>query len=137
MPLFDSKDKSRYAAFTRRTLMAGGAVGAVLGALGVRLYQLQILEGDVFRTKAEQNSVSVRLVAPLRGRILDRFGVELANNRRNYRVLIIPEQALEGVDAALDTIGRIIAFSRSRPCPDPARHRRTTRNSCPRQSRRT
>lgn len=111
MPLFDSKDKSRYAAFTRRTLMAGGAVGVVLGALGVRLYQLQILEGDVFRTKAEQNSVSVRLVAPLRGRILDRFGVELANNRRNYRVLIIPEQALEGVDAALDTIGRIIALS--------------------------
>jgi penicillin-binding protein 2 len=111
MPLFDSKDKSRYAAFTRRTLMAGGGVGAVLGALGVRLYQLQILEGDAFRTKAEQNSVSVRLIAPLRGRILDRFGVELANNRRNYRVLIIPEQALEGVDAALDTIGRIIALS--------------------------
>ena len=66
MPLFDGKDKSRYAAFTRRTLMTGGAIGAVLGALGVRLYQLQILEGDQFRTKAEENSVSARLVAPLR-----------------------------------------------------------------------
>jgi penicillin-binding protein 2 len=111
MPLFDRKDKSRYAAFTRRTLMTGGAVGAVLGALGVRLYQLQILEGDQFRTKAEENSVSARLVAPLRGRILDRFGVELANNRRNYRVLIVPEQALEGVEAALDTVGRVILLT--------------------------
>jgi penicillin-binding protein 2 len=111
MPLFDRKDKSRYAAFTRRTLLAGGAVGAVLGALGVRLYQLQILEGDQFRTKAEENSVSARLVAPLRGRILDRFGVELASNRRNYRVLIVPEQALGGVEAALDTIGHIILLS--------------------------
>ncbi|HWE06747.1 MAG TPA: penicillin-binding protein 2, partial [Rhizomicrobium sp.] len=111
MPLFDGKDKSRYATFTRRTLMTGGAVGAVLGALGVRLYQLQILEGEQFRTRAEQNSVSARLVAPLRGRIFDRFGVELANNRRNYRVLIIPEQALEGVEAALDTVGRIILLT--------------------------
>ena len=111
MPLFDRKDKSRYAAFTRRTLLTGGAVGAVLGALGVRLYQLQILEGEQFRTKAEENSVSARLVAPLRGRILDRFGVELASNRRNYRVLIVPEQALGGVEAALDTVGRIILLT--------------------------
>ena len=111
MPLFDRKDKSRYAAFTRRTLMTGGAMGAVLGVLGVRLYQLQILEGDQFRTKSEENSVSARLVAPLRGRIFDRFGVELATNRRNYRVLIIPEQALGGVDEAIDTIGKIILLT--------------------------
>lgn len=111
MPLFDRKDKSRYAAFTRRTLMTGGAVGAVLGALGVRLYQLQILEGDQFRTRAEENSVSARLIAPLRGRVIDRFGIELANNRRDYRVLIVPEQALGGVEAALDTIGRIILLT--------------------------
>jgi penicillin-binding protein 2 len=111
MPLFDRKDKSRYAAFTRRTLVTGGAIGAVLGALGVRLYQLQILEGEQFRTKAEENSVSARLIAPLRGRIIDRFGFELANNRRNYRVLIVPEQALDGVEAALDTMGRIILLT--------------------------
>ncbi|HEX4078888.1 MAG TPA: penicillin-binding protein 2 [Rhizomicrobium sp.] len=125
MPLFDRKDKSRYAAFTRRTLMTGGAIGAVLGALGVRLYQLQILEGDQFRAKAEENSVSARLVVPLRGRILDRFGVELANNRRNYRVLIVPEQALEGVEAALETVGRIILLTDR----DQARIRRDIANN--------
>ena len=111
MPLFDRKDKSRYATFTRRTLMMGGGVAAVMTALGARLYQLQILEGDEFMTRADENRVNQRLLAPLRGRILDRFGTELATNRRNYRVDLIPEQALEGVDAALDTIGRIILIT--------------------------
>ena len=111
MPLFDRKDKSRYATFTRRTLMMGGGIATILAALGARLYQLQILEGEEFMTRADENRVNQRLLAPLRGRILDRFGVELATNRRNYRVDLIPEQALEGVDAALDTIGRIIVIS--------------------------
>ena len=111
MPLFDSKDKSRYATFSRRTLMVGTGVTAVLAALGARLYQLQILEGDAFKTRAEANSVNQRLLAPLRGRIIDRFGVELANNRRNYRVVLIPEQAADGVDGALDEIGRIIQLT--------------------------
>jgi len=111
MPLFDRKDKSRYATFSRRTLMMSGGVAAVLTALGARLYELQIVEGDQFRTKAEENSVNERLLAPLRGRIIDRFGVELANNRRNYRVVLIPEQASGGIQAALDTIGRIILLT--------------------------
>jgi len=111
MPLFDRKDKSRYATFTRRTLMMGGGIATVLAALGARLYQLQILEGEEFMTRADENRVNQRLLAPLRGRIIDRFGVELATNRRNYRVDLIPEQALEGVEAALDTIGRIILIT--------------------------
>jgi penicillin-binding protein 2 len=111
MPLFDRKDKSRYATFSRRTLMMSGGLTAVLAALGARLYQLQIVEGDQFRTKAEENSINKRLLAPLRGRIVDRFGVELANNKKNYRVVLIPEEAAGGVEAALDTIGRIILIA--------------------------
>jgi penicillin-binding protein 2 len=111
MPLFDRKDKSRYTTFTRRTVMMGGGVGAVLSVLGGRLYQLQIVNGDEYMTRSEENRVSQRLLAPLRGRILDRFGTELANNRRNYRVLVVPEQASQGVEAALDTIGRIILLT--------------------------
>lgn len=108
MPLFDLKDKSRYATFTRRTLMLTGGMTAVFATLAGRLYQLQILEGEEFKTRAEDNRVSERLLAPLRGRILDRFGVELATNRRDYRILLIPEQASEGVASALATLARII-----------------------------
>ena len=97
MPLFDKKDKSRYATFTRRSLGMGGGMTAVFAVLAGRLYQLQIRDGEQYMAEAEDNRVSERLIAPPRGRILDRFGVELANNRRNYRVLLVAEQATEGV----------------------------------------
>ena len=111
MPLFDRKDKSRYATFTRRSLMMTGGMTAVFAVLGGRLFQLQIEDGADYMTQAEANRVSQRLVAPPRGRILDRFGVELANNRRNYRVMVVAEQASDGVEAALDRLAKIIELS--------------------------
>src|SRR5215475_9691157 len=111
MPLFDKKDKSRYATFTRRSVGMGGAMAAVFAVLGGRLYQLQIRDGDQYKVEAEDNRVSERLLAPPRGRIMDRFGVELANSRRNYRVLLVSEQASEGVAEALDTIGKVILLT--------------------------
>src|SRR6202012_4531936 len=111
MPLFDKKDKSRYATFTRRSLGLGGGMAGVFAVLGGALYQLQIREGDQCRMEAEDSGVSERLRAPPPGRILDRFGVELANSRRNYRVLLVSEQATEGVSEALDTSGKVILLS--------------------------
>jgi penicillin-binding protein 2 len=111
MPLFDKKDKSRYATFTRRSVGMGGAMAAVFAVLGGRLYQLQIKDGDEYLVDAEANRISERLIAPPRGRIIDRFGVELANSRRNYRVLLVSEQATEGVREALDQIGKVILLS--------------------------
>jgi penicillin-binding protein 2 len=108
MPLFDKKDKSRYATFTRRSVGLGGGMTLVFAVLAGRLYQLQIRDGEQYKAEAEDNRISERLIAPPRGRILDRFGVELANNRRNYRVLLVAEQASEGVDAALDTLSKVI-----------------------------
>src|ERR1700761_1895761 len=111
MPLFDKKDKSRYATFTRRSLGLGGGMALVFGILAGRLYQLQIRDGDQYMTEAEDNRINERLLAPPRGRIFDRFGAELANNRRNYRVLLVAEQATDGVEAALDTIGEVIQLT--------------------------
>jgi penicillin-binding protein 2 len=108
MPLFDRKDKSRYASFTRRTLMLSGGMTGVFALLAGRLYQLQIVNGNQYMTQAEYNRVNQRLIPPPRGRIIDRFGVELANNRRNYRVVLVAEQATNGVEAALDAIGKVI-----------------------------
>jgi penicillin-binding protein 2 len=43
--------------------------------------------------------------------VLDRFGVELAANRRNYRVLLVAEQATEGVEEAVDTLSKVIVLT--------------------------
>ncbi len=108
MPVFDKKDKSRYTTFTRRSLGVSGAMTLVFGVLAGRLYQLQILQGEEYLSAAEQNRVSQRPVAPMRGRVMDRFGAEMATNRRNYRVMIVAEQAKEGVAEALDQIGKVL-----------------------------
>ena len=111
MPLFDKKDKNRYDTFTRRSVCMGAGMTAVFAVLAGRLYQLQIRDGDQYMVEAEDNRVSESLIAPPRGRIMDRFGVELANSRRNYRVLLVSEQATEGVARALDRIGKVIVLS--------------------------
>ena len=108
MPLFDKKDKSRYATFTRRAVGLGGGMTAIFAVLGGRLWQLQVRDGDQYLVDAEANRISERLIAPPRGRIIDRFGVELATSRRNYRVLLVSEQATEGVEEALDQIAKVI-----------------------------
>ncbi len=107
----DGKDQVRLRSFTRRTvLMSAGAFG-VFGLLFGRLYQLQVLEADQYRMKADENRIKVRLLAPLRGRIVDRFGQELAGNRQNLRVLLTPEDTdnLE-VDEVLDELDAIIGL---------------------------
>ncbi len=111
MPVFDRKDKSRYATFSRRTLMAAGGMTGVFALLAGRLYQLQILDFEDFMTQAEDNRINERLITPARGRIIDRFGVELANDRRNYRVLLVPEQAAGGAKASIEAVARFVPLT--------------------------
>jgi penicillin-binding protein 2 len=106
----EGKNKSRYAGFSRRTLLLSGGMTAIFGVLAGRLYQLQIVDGDRYLTEAEDNRINLRLIAPPRGRIFDRFGVPLANSRRNYRVLLVPEQTRRGVRPALDALGQVITL---------------------------
>ena len=108
---FEGKHKTRYATFSRRTLLLGGGMAAVFSVLAGRLYQLQIVDGDRYLTEAEENRINFKLLAPQRGRILDRFGVALANSRRNYRVLIVPEQTRGGVAAAVDALAEAIPLT--------------------------
>ena len=60
MPLFDRKDKSRYATFTRRTLMVSGGMTAVFGVLAGRLYQLQILRRRRVHDARRKTTASAR-----------------------------------------------------------------------------
>ncbi len=98
---------SRSKLFTRRVALLAGAKTALLSALVGRLYYLQVLQADQYKMLSDDNRISLRLLAPPRGRILDRFGVELASNRRNYRVLLVAEQT-DSVSRTLDMLGKLI-----------------------------
>jgi penicillin-binding protein 2 len=99
--------------FTRRALLmsAGGALA--FAGLGARLYTLQVLESERYRLLSEDNQFNFRLLPPSRGRILDRFGVAVADNRDSYRVLLVPEQAGD-IDTALNLLDAHMPISQAR-----------------------
>jgi penicillin-binding protein 2 len=110
------KENKRSGVFTRRALLLGGGQLTVLGLLGAKLYQVQVVEGERYATLAESNRISARLTAPPRGRILDRFGSVVGGNRLNWRALLTAEMT-EDVDRTLDSFARVV------PLPDHERAR--------------
>lgn len=94
--------------FNRRSVLLSTAAFAGLGAVAFRIAYLQgtNLFSREYTEAAENNRFDRRVIAPPRGVIYDRFGVQLATTRRDYRVSIIPED----VDDLERTIGDIAAI---------------------------
>ena len=96
--------------FSRRALMIGVAQAAVGIMLAGRMAWLSIWEKDRYSLLAEDNRVSIRVIPPRRGWILDRNNKPLALNRPDYRLEMVAEQVGD-IDATLDAISRIIPLS--------------------------
>ncbi|MDA0307036.1 MAG: penicillin-binding protein 2 [Proteobacteria bacterium] len=103
-------DSERHKLFSRRAALIGGGKAILLSALAGRMYYLQVIEAERYRTLAEENRINLRLLAPPRGHIIDRFGMAMADNEQNYRVLFSAEDAPD-VDATLELLGQIIPVS--------------------------
>ncbi|HEV2334415.1 MAG TPA: penicillin-binding protein 2 [Stellaceae bacterium] len=110
------RETQREKLLTRRTALLAGGQAVLGGVLAARMYQLQILEKDRYTVLSNENRINLRLLAPPRGRIFDRFGVTLADNRHNYRVVVVPEQAGD-LEATLSALGTLIEIG------DAERHR--------------
>ena len=96
--------------FTRRALLLGTAQIGILGVLAARLYQVQVVEGRRYATLAESNRISARLIAPPRGRILDRFGTIVGGNKLNWRALLMVEETSD-VAATLEAFNKVVPLA--------------------------
>jgi len=96
--------------FTRRAMVLGGVQATMIATLVGRMYYLQVVQSDRYKMLADDNRINIQLLPPPRGRILDRFGQPLALNKQQFRVLVVPEQALR-VGDTLDTLARLIDLS--------------------------
>lgn len=93
--------------FSRRALLLGGGMAAVGATLATRMAWLALFEGEKYRLASEDNRVSLRLIPPRRGWIVDRAGLPLASNAPDYRVELIPEQVAD-LDATLRSVAAVL-----------------------------
>ncbi|WP_142847272.1 penicillin-binding protein 2 [Telmatospirillum sp. J64-1] len=107
-----NRDNDRAKLFSRRAAMLAGGKLALLSTLVGRMYYLQVVEAERYHMMAEDNRISLRLLPPPRGRIVDRNDVAMAVNHQNYRVLVVAEQT-SNLDATLDALSKIVPISES------------------------
>ena len=101
------EDVKAPSSFTRRALVLGLAQAAGFAALGTRLYQLQVMDGGRYAPMAEDNRIDIKVLSPIRGRILDRAGTVLAGNDESFNLSM---RIVRGADVPkmLDLIGKIV-----------------------------
>jgi len=95
---------------SRRALFLGGLQLAFTGILALRMRHLQIEQAGQLRLLAEENRVNIRLLPPARGLIFDRNGLQLTVNERNYKAVIVKEDAGD-VEEILKRLSRLIPLS--------------------------
>jgi len=106
------RDTSRQKLFSRRTAMLAGAKMLLLSTLVGRMYYLQVVESKRYATLADENRINFRLLPPPRGRVVDRFGVPMAVNQQNYRVMLISERTEDqNVETMLAALAEIIPIT--------------------------
>ena len=96
--------------FQRRTLVMIAFVVVALGGLLARMYQLQVVEHDIYSTLSDKNRVHVQSVPPPRGLVYDRNHVLLADNRPVFSVTLVPER-VDGMDETLARLEGILDVS--------------------------
>jgi len=84
------RSQDRAFARPRRFIAMGLAILVVFTTLTVRLYDLQVLNGERYRVLSEQNRVLRLPVEAERGNITDRNGYVLARNIPGFAVTVLP-----------------------------------------------
>lgn len=105
-----NRDNDKGKVLINRALIIGIGKVVLLLTVVVRLYYLQVYQADRYKTLADENRISTRLLVPPRGLIYDRNGVLIATNRQNFQALIVAEQTTN-LQETLDAFKKIMPLS--------------------------
>ena len=102
-------------AFERQLFLSRLLIGAVLAlcfilVLVARLVYLQVHQHEYYSTKSDNYRIHVQPVAPTRGRIYDRNGVLLADNKPSYTLTLVRENAGD-IDKSVELLRDLIGFT--------------------------
>lgn len=96
-----------------RLWVAGILALICFGGLGARLWYLQVVRYEGLAARADQNRIAVVPIPPRRGEIVDRNGVVLARNYRDYTLEVTPAYLTASIDQTLDELSQLVYFSAS------------------------
>ena len=84
--------------YRKRTFLTVCCILPVFAALAIRLFFLQVVEGENFRRLSENNCIRLQTIDSPRGLVFDRNGILLVDNRPSYDVGLVVRDAkpLEG-----------------------------------------
>ncbi len=72
-------------------------IALMMMGISIGLFKLQILQHSELYSQSENNRIRVMPIIPKRGRIFDRHGNIIVDNRPSYTVSIIPAEEIKGV----------------------------------------
>ena len=104
------KDIDQQRTFGRRAAILVGGKVLLGGAILWRMFDLQVRNAEKYATLSEENRINTHILIPPRGRILDRFGVPIAINQEDYRVLIVPEQ-VRNLASILERVASVVEIT--------------------------
>lgn len=96
-----------------RAWTAGILALALFLALVGRLWYLQVVRYEGLAARADQNRIAVVPIPPRRGEIVDRNGVVLARNYRDYTLSVTPAHVETSIDDMLNSLGELVYLSPS------------------------
>ena len=105
-----NRDNDKGKVLINRSLIVGLGKLFLLLVIIARLYYLQVYQADRYKTLADENRISTRLLVPPRGLIYDRNGLLIATNRQNFQALIVAEQTTN-LQETLDAFKKIMPLS--------------------------
>ncbi|MBE6444095.1 MAG: penicillin-binding protein 2 [Alphaproteobacteria bacterium] len=105
-----NRDNDKGKVLIARSLFLGGVQLFLLFLIVFRLYYLQVYQADKYKTLADENRISTRLLIPPRGIIYDRHQEVLAGNRQNFQALMVAEQTTN-IDNTLLAFKKIMPLS--------------------------
>ncbi len=106
-----TRDQDQDAARIRRRLAVAGALCLIaVAGLMAQMVRLQVVHHDHYATLSLENRIEVNAIPPSRGRIYDRNGTVLAENRPSYQLLATPER-IPDLEATLDRVAGLIELT--------------------------
>lgn len=107
-----NRDNDKGKVLIRRAAIMAAVNFFVMLIIIFRLYYLQVYQADRYKTLADKNRISTRILIPHRGIIYDKNNVPLAINQQNFQALIVAEQTTS-IDQTLKAFSELMPLTES------------------------